>query len=112
MKDVVWPESLEKITFTWCFNDPIDGVVWPEGVREIVFRRPYFTGLRGGFDQSIAGVVWTASLWKLTLEGLSSTHHRIHVAGIVAAADTRLLFQPADRPRGVAGVPLAAVIRL
>lgn len=97
LKDIVWPPSLEKISFSWCFNEPLEGVVWPEGVREIVFARLPGMCMGGGFNQPVAGVVWPASLQKLTFGVfLQSTHRRRRVANLLAAADIRRNLQPAD----------------
>ncbi|CAN0415709.1 unnamed protein product, partial [Ascophyllum nodosum] len=55
---VVWPASLQRLTFGEYFNQAIDGVVWPASLQQLTFG--------DGFNQAIDGVVWPASLQQLT----------------------------------------------
>ncbi|CAN0352010.1 unnamed protein product [Ectocarpus fasciculatus] len=59
--NVVWPASLQQLTFGWGFNQPIVNVVWPASLQQLSFRRE--------FNQPIVNVVWPASLQKLSFGG-------------------------------------------
>lgn len=37
--DVVWPPTLQQLTFGGYFDQPIEDVVWPESLRELSFGR-------------------------------------------------------------------------
>ena len=54
---VVWPASMQRLSFGSKLNQPIAGAVWPASLQQLSFR--------GRFDQPIAGVVWPASLREI-----------------------------------------------
>lgn len=64
---VVWPASLQRLTFGDYFNQPIEGVRWPESIRELSFGRV--------FDQRIDGVAWPASLSDLSFGVVDDFRH-------------------------------------
>ena len=49
---VVWPDSLQKLTFGRDFNQPIDDVVWPPSLQQLTFG--------DNFNQPVVNVVWPA----------------------------------------------------
>lgn len=51
--DVLWPMLLERLVLGG-FNQGIEGVVWPASLQQLSFGAT--------FNQEIAGVVWPASL--------------------------------------------------
>ncbi|CAN0141711.1 unnamed protein product, partial [Scytosiphon promiscuus] len=55
---VVWPTSLQKISFGDSFNQPLWGVALPESLRQLTFG--------DSFNQSAKDVVWPTSLQRLT----------------------------------------------
>ncbi|CAM9534730.1 unnamed protein product, partial [Sphacelaria rigidula] len=57
---VVWPSSLQQLTFGTNFNQPIEGVEWPASLQQLKFG--------ADFNQSIKGMTWPASLQQLTLD--------------------------------------------
>ncbi|CAN0255900.1 unnamed protein product [Scytosiphon promiscuus] len=58
---IVWPTSLQQISFGDSFNQPLSGVALPEILRQLTFG--------DGFNQSINDVVWPTSLQQLTFGG-------------------------------------------
>jgi len=54
---VVWPGSLEQLSFDEYFNQPIVGVAWPASLQQLAFA--------GEFNHDLAEVVWPASLQEL-----------------------------------------------
>ncbi|CAN0298903.1 unnamed protein product [Ectocarpus fasciculatus] len=57
--NVVWPASLQQLSFGWSFNQPILGVMWPASLQHLSFG--------DAFNQPIVGVTWPASLQQLWL---------------------------------------------
>lgn len=71
VRDVVWPASLLRLTFTKHFNQPIDRYVWPPSLRELTFG--------DGFNQPIPeGIAWPETLERLRL-GRKFDHPIDHV---------------------------------
>ncbi|CAN0050594.1 unnamed protein product [Pylaiella littoralis] len=55
---VVWPASLQQLSFGRFFNQPIVGVVWPASLQTLSFGK--------NFNQPIDAAVWPASLRHLS----------------------------------------------
>ncbi|CAN0044122.1 unnamed protein product, partial [Scytosiphon promiscuus] len=58
MEQVIFPASLQELTFGCYFNQRIDRVVWPASLKQLTFGRI--------FNQPIEKVVWPTSLQQLT----------------------------------------------
>ncbi len=77
--EVVWPASLQQLSFGEYFNQPIAGVVWPASLQQLSFGK--------SFNQPIAGVVWPASLQQLSF----GSNFNKPIAGVVWPASLQQL---------------------
>ena len=80
LRMVAWPVALQRLKLR-CLNQPIDGIVWPASLQHLSFGREFNQPIAeavwpnslqhlefgGGFNQPIAGVAWPASLQVLSL---------------------------------------------
>lgn len=79
-RGVYWPDSLQRLTFGYEFNQPIDRVSWPTSLRQLTFGCRFNRKIHevtwppllqqltfvGGFNQAIDRVVWPVSLRRLS----------------------------------------------
>lgn len=57
MEGAIFPGSLQQLTFGFCFNQSIEGIRWPKGLRRLSFGY--------GFDQPIEAVMLPDSVTQL-----------------------------------------------
>ncbi|CAN0589936.1 unnamed protein product, partial [Ectocarpus sp. 12 AP-2014] len=55
---VLWPASLQQLSFGDVFNQPIVGIVWPASLQRLEFGRE--------FNQAVLEAVWPVSLQQLS----------------------------------------------
>lgn len=81
MEEVIWPSSLQSLSYGHTFNQRLHGVTWPISLQSISFGNDFNQSLQGvtwpsslrclsfadGLNQTLEGVTWPSSLQRLSL---------------------------------------------